>query len=70
MIIRAGITIEKRLAKDNTKKIDPELVSWNNLTNDKKNKIYEMVKAWPKILAKSNFKIERLKFMCYCETKL
>ncbi|EET87850.1 hypothetical protein CcarbDRAFT_1739 [Clostridium carboxidivorans P7] len=22
------------------------------------------------ILAKSNFEIERLKFMCYCETKL
>lgn len=56
--------------KDNTKKIDPELVAWNNLTNDKKNKVYEMVKAWPEILAKSNFKIERLKFMCYCETKL
>ena len=56
--------------KDNTKKIDPELVAWNNLTNDKKNKIYEMVKAWPEILAKSNFKIERLKFMCYCETEL
>ncbi|MDU1007182.1 RyR domain-containing protein [Clostridium butyricum] len=56
--------------KDNTKKIDPELVAWNNLTNNKKNKIYEMVKAWPEILAKSNFKIERLKFMCYCETKL
>lgn len=56
--------------KDNTKKIDPELVAWNNLTNNKKNKVYEMVKAWPEILAKSDFKIERLKFMCYCETKL
>ena len=29
-----------------------------------------MVKIWPEILAKSNFKIERLKFLCYCETKL
>ncbi len=56
--------------KDNAKKIDPELVAWNNLSSDNKNKIYEMVKAWPEILAKSNFKIERLKFMCYCETKL
>ena len=56
--------------KDNTKKIDPALVAWDNLTDDKKNKIYEMVRAWPEILAKSNFKIERLKFLCYCETKL
>jgi RyR domain. len=56
--------------KDNTKKTDPTLVAWDNLSSDKKNKIYEMVKAWPEILAKSNFKIERLKFMCYCETKI
>ena len=56
--------------KDNSKKIDPTLVAWDNLANDKKDKIYEMVRFWPEILAKSNFKIERLKFMCYCETKL
>jgi hypothetical protein len=56
--------------KDNIKKIDPELVAWDNLSSDNKNKIYKMVKTWPEILAKSNFKIERLKFMCYCETKL
>ena len=56
--------------KDNTEKVDPELVTWENLTDDQKNNIYAMVKAWPEILAKSNFKIERLKFMCHCETKL
>ena len=56
--------------KDNTKKTDPVLVTWDNLSSDKKNRVYEMVKAWPEILAKSNFKIERLKFLCYCETKL
>ena len=56
--------------KDNAKKIDPALVAWDNLSNDKKDKIYEMVRFWPEILAKLNFKIERLKFMCYCETKL
>lgn len=56
--------------KDNIKKVDPELVTWENLTDDQKNNIYAMVKAWPEILAKSNFKIERLKFMCHCETKL
>ncbi|KZL92778.1 RyR domain-containing protein [Clostridium magnum] len=56
--------------KDNTKKTDPTLVAWDNLSSDKKNKIYEMVKAWPEILAKSNFKIDRLKFMCYCENKI
>ena len=56
--------------KDNTKKTDPMLVAWDDLPSGKKNKIYEMVKAWPEILAKSNFKIERLKFMCYCENKI
>lgn len=56
--------------KDNVKRIDPELVNWDRLSSGMKNKIYEMVKAWPEILAKSNFKIERLKFSCYCETHL
>ena len=37
--------------KDNTKKTDPALVTWDNLTSDKKNKAYEMVRIWPKILA-------------------
>ncbi|AWK52579.1 Ryanodine receptor Ryr [Clostridium beijerinckii] len=56
--------------KDNTKKTDSALVTWDNLSSDKKDKVYKMVKDWPEILAKSNFKIERLKFLCYCETKL
>lgn len=54
--------------KDNMKKTDPAIVTWDNLSNDKKNMIYEMVKVWPQILAKSNFRIERLKFLCHCET--
>jgi hypothetical protein len=28
------------------------------------------IKYWPKVLANSNFKIERLKFACYCESHL
>lgn len=56
--------------KDNNKKSDPSLVSWNKLSQERKNKAYELVKVWPEILSKSNFKIERLKFLCYCETKL
>lgn len=47
--------------KDNKKKTDPGLVSWENLPQEKKNKVYQMVKIWPEILAKSNFKLERLK---------
>ncbi|RII35347.1 Ryanodine receptor Ryr [Clostridium chromiireducens] len=54
---------------DNRKKTDPSVVKWDNLSDDKKNKIYEMVKAWPEILAKENFKMERLKFLCHCETQ-
>ncbi|MBC2582601.1 RyR domain-containing protein [Clostridium sp. DJ247] len=55
--------------KDNKKKTDPALVLWDNLPNEKKNKVYEMIKIWPEILAKSNFKLERLKFSCNCENE-
>lgn len=47
--------------KDNKKKTDPGLVYWDNLPQEKKDKVYQMVKIWPEILAKSNFKLERLK---------
>jgi len=50
--------------KDNKKKTDPGFVSWDNLSSEKKNKVYQMVKSWPEILANSNFKLERLKFLC------
>ncbi|WP_027624968.1 RyR domain-containing protein [Clostridium lundense] len=48
--------------KDSKKKTDSDLVSWNSLTQDKKDKLYKMVENWPQILAKSNFKIEPVKF--------
>lgn len=48
--------------KDNKKKTDPALVHWDNLPDEKKNKVYQMIKIWPEILSKSNFKLERLKF--------
>ncbi|MDW8802394.1 RyR domain-containing protein [Clostridium sp. A1-XYC3] len=54
--------------KDNKKKTDPALVSWDNLPYDKKDKVYQMVKIWPEILSKSNFKIERLKFLSKSDT--
>lgn len=56
--------------KDSRKKTDPALVPWDYLSEEKKNKVYQMVKIWPEILAKSNFRIERLKFACHCENKL
>jgi hypothetical protein len=56
--------------KDRNKKVDSNLDCWDKLSLENKNKAYEMVKSWPEILAKSNFKIERLKYLCYCETKL
>lgn len=56
--------------KDKLLKTNPALVKWKHLTEDKKTKVYQMVKIWPEILAKANFKIERLKFLCDCETKI
>lgn len=55
---------------DEKKKTHPSLVPWDSLTDDFKHPIIENVKSWPAILANSNFKIERLKFLCYCETLL
>ncbi len=46
------------------------MVSWDELEKDEKNKIIEYVKCWPRIFADANFKIERLKFACYCEAQL
>ncbi|MBZ9686162.1 hypothetical protein G9F72_007435 [Clostridium estertheticum] len=56
--------------EDNKKKINHALVPWDKLTEEKKNKVYQMIKIWPEILAKSNFKIEPLKVLCHCESKL
>jgi hypothetical protein len=49
---------------------NPNMVCWEKLCKEKKNEEYEMVKAWLEILAKSNFKLDRLKFLCNCETEL
>ncbi len=54
--------------KNQQNKIDPYLVPWNSLADDKRHKVYQMVKIWPEILAKAHFSIERLKFLCPCET--
>ena len=55
---------------DEDKKIDPMLVSWASLDKHYQNHIIESIKAWPEILAKSNFKIEKLKFLCYCDAQM
>lgn len=55
---------------DVKKKTHPWLLPWDRLPIDSKNVRIEDIKAWPEILADSNFSIERLKFLCYCETQL
>lgn len=59
--------VHKRKLK---KKTDPSLAPWNNLTSASKKELIETIKPWPEILAASHFKMERLKFLCYCETQL
>lgn len=52
---------------DEKKRTHPSLIPWDNLSIEAKNNIIENIKSWPLILSNSNFKIERLKFLCYCE---
>lgn len=51
-------------------KRNPYLLPWNELPDNRKKEVIQLVKSWPEILVKTNFKIERLKFLCYCETQL
>ena len=55
---------------DSIAKTHPYLVSWEALAEASKQELMERVKAWPEILSRSYFKIERLKFLCYCESQL
>lgn len=55
---------------DEKKKTYPFLVLWDKLPYGYKSNIIENIKSWPEILANSNFEIERLKFLCNCETQL
>lgn len=48
-------------------KTHPSLVAWEMLPEDRKKRVIDTVKFWPEILADANFKIERLKSLCYCE---
>lgn len=52
---------------DEKKKIHPSLVTWDNLPQEEKERIIEDIKIWPKVLADSNFKVEKMKYLCYCE---
>lgn len=56
--------------KDYNMKTDPAFVTWDMLPEEKRNKVIEMVKIWPEILANSNFNIEQLKFTCECSNFL
>ena len=55
---------------DEKKKTHPSLVLWDSLPSDSQSNIIENIKSWPYILSNSNFTIERLKFLCKCETIL
>lgn len=55
---------------DLERKKHPSLVSWDKLPDEYKENIIEYIKSWPEILANSNFKIERLKYLCSCEAQL
>lgn len=55
---------------DKEARTNPSLVNWVSLPKDKKALVYQMVSIWPEILVNANFKIERLKFLCNCETKI
>ena len=50
-------------------KLHPLLLPWDSLDAASQNKIMERVTYWPAILAESNFTIDRLKSLCYCETQ-
>lgn len=67
---RKKIGLKCDVSKDEHKKINSNLEHWDELSLEKKNVAYEMVKCWPEILAKSNFKIDRLKQICHCESEL
>jgi hypothetical protein len=54
---------------DEKRKTHPSLVPWGSLSLEEKNNIISYIKAWPEILANSSFKIERLKYLCYCESQ-
>ncbi|MDF2700003.1 MAG: RyR domain protein [Haloplasmataceae bacterium] len=54
---------------DEVKRTHPSLVVWDSLSINDKNNIKKYISTWPEILANSNFKIERLKYLCYCESQ-
>ncbi|SEW43099.1 RyR domain-containing protein [[Clostridium] fimetarium] len=52
---------------DEKNKTHSSLVSWMILPKEEKDKIMKDIKAWPKILADAKLKIEKMKYLCYCE---
>ncbi len=54
---------------DIQKKTHPYLISWDKLSEEGKSELVMRVKSWPYILSEANFKIERLKYLCYCENE-
>ena len=55
---------------DNLKeKISPFITSWGNLSEERKEIIFNYIRLWPEALADSKFKIGKLNFLCYCESQ-
>lgn len=53
---------------DAEKKTHNALMPYYNLPDEIKESFLKDIKSWPQILANSYLKIERLKYLCYCET--
>lgn len=54
---------------DENEKLDPSLVSWNKLSENIKNKMIEYINLWTEILVESNLKVEKLNYLCYCDSQ-
>lgn len=50
------------------KLLSPFITSWDSLNEDTKNLIIQYVSLWPEALLFSRLKIEKLNYLCYCES--
>lgn len=53
---------------DVNKLVHPSITSWNNLSQEIKDTIIKYIKLWPEALVNSKLKIEKLNYLCYCES--
>lgn len=50
-------------------KLHPAITNWDNLHPNTKDAIINYVKSWPTALINSKFQIEKLNYLCYCESR-